>query len=282
MPRTRRVTWRSRWGVEPLRRPSETEPTPGGASGMTEADPRQNGTKAGRGARPARVPRPAGTQAGGDAAAGAGRRHQGQPCPRLAAPQPPARHHGHRDAGTERPGGRARTRPGLERPSGRLSAQRGQRGGHHGPSARVAGAASAQASRRRPGGPADLLGQPGGDAQPRAAAVGTRLLHRRPAAAQLPGGLRGPGHARRPAGQAAAGRSQAAGADRAGAEDRADHPAAVPARRACPTCPAGTWPRSTARPARSAATSTTSSRCRTAGSCSWSATSPTRASRPRW
>ena len=29
---------------------SETEPAPGGASGMTEADPRQNGTKAGRGA----------------------------------------------------------------------------------------------------------------------------------------------------------------------------------------------------------------------------------------
>ena len=45
---------------------SETEPAPGGASGMTEADPRQNGTKAGRGAEAG-----GGTAAGGGAAAGA-------------------------------------------------------------------------------------------------------------------------------------------------------------------------------------------------------------------
>ena len=43
---------------------SETKATPGGASGMTEADPRQNGTKAGRGAEAG-----GGTAAGGDAAA---------------------------------------------------------------------------------------------------------------------------------------------------------------------------------------------------------------------
>ena len=43
---------------------SETEPAPGGASGITEADPRQNGTKAGRGAGAG-----GGTQARGGAAA---------------------------------------------------------------------------------------------------------------------------------------------------------------------------------------------------------------------
>jgi serine phosphatase RsbU (regulator of sigma subunit) len=47
---------------------SETEPAPGGASGMTEADPRQNGTKAGRGA-----------MAGGGAEAGGGAAAQGRP-----------------------------------------------------------------------------------------------------------------------------------------------------------------------------------------------------------
>ena len=50
----------------------ETETTPGGASGITEADPSQNGTRIGQGAeagqalRPARALRP-------------GQRHQGQP-----------------------------------------------------------------------------------------------------------------------------------------------------------------------------------------------------------
>ena len=49
-----------------------------------------------------------------------------------------------------------------------------------------------------------------------------------------------------------------------------------------PDLPAGRSPPTTGRPARSAATSTTSSRCPTAGSPSSSATSPTRASPPRW
>ncbi len=50
----------------------------------------------------------------------------------------------------------------------------------------------------------------------------------------------------------------------------------------CPTCPAGRSAPTTARPARSAATSTTSSSSPTTRSASWSATSPTRASRRRW
>ena len=58
---------------------SETEPAPGGASGMTEADPRQNGTKAGRGAEAGGGPRPAGTAAGGGAAAGGDAAAEGRP-----------------------------------------------------------------------------------------------------------------------------------------------------------------------------------------------------------
>ena len=50
---------------------SETKATPGGASAMTEADPRQNGTKAGRGA-----------MAGGGAEAGGGAAAQGRRDPR--------------------------------------------------------------------------------------------------------------------------------------------------------------------------------------------------------
>ena len=53
---------------------SETEPAPGGASGMTEADPRQNGTKAGRGAEAG-----GGTAAGGGAAAGGDAAAEGRP-----------------------------------------------------------------------------------------------------------------------------------------------------------------------------------------------------------
>jgi len=53
---------------------SETEPAPGGASGITEADPRQNGTKAGRGAGAG-----GGTQARGGAAAGGGAAAEGRP-----------------------------------------------------------------------------------------------------------------------------------------------------------------------------------------------------------
>ena len=53
---------------------SETEPAPGGASGITEADPRQNGTKAGRGAGAG-----GGTAARGGAAAGGGAAAEGRP-----------------------------------------------------------------------------------------------------------------------------------------------------------------------------------------------------------
>ena len=53
---------------------SETEPAPGGASGITEADPRQNGTKAGRGAGAG-----GGTEARGGAAAGGGAAAEGRP-----------------------------------------------------------------------------------------------------------------------------------------------------------------------------------------------------------
>ena len=53
---------------------SETEPAPGGASGITEADPRQNGTKAGRGAGAG-----GGTQARAGAAAGGGAAAEGRP-----------------------------------------------------------------------------------------------------------------------------------------------------------------------------------------------------------
>ena len=53
---------------------SETEPAPGGASGMTEADPRQNGTKAGRGAEAG-----GGTAAGRGAAAGGDAAAEGRP-----------------------------------------------------------------------------------------------------------------------------------------------------------------------------------------------------------
>jgi serine phosphatase RsbU (regulator of sigma subunit) len=53
---------------------SETEPAPGGASGMTEADPRQNGTKAGRGTEAG-----GGTAAGGGAAAGGDAAAEGRP-----------------------------------------------------------------------------------------------------------------------------------------------------------------------------------------------------------
>ena len=53
---------------------SETEPAPGGASGMTGADPRQNGTKAGRGAEAG-----GGTAAGGGAAAGGDAAAEGRP-----------------------------------------------------------------------------------------------------------------------------------------------------------------------------------------------------------
>ena len=74
---------------------SQTEATPGGASGMTEADPRQNGAKASQNVDQ-------GTRAGqGDEASQASQprrrgeprpaqRHQGRPRPRLAAAQPPA------------------------------------------------------------------------------------------------------------------------------------------------------------------------------------------------
>ena len=53
---------------------SETEPAPGGASGITEADPRQNGAKAGRGAGAG-----GGTEARGGAAAGGGAAAEGRP-----------------------------------------------------------------------------------------------------------------------------------------------------------------------------------------------------------
>ena len=53
---------------------SETEPAPGGASGITEADPRQNGAKAGRGAGAG-----GGTAARGGAAAGGGAAAEGRP-----------------------------------------------------------------------------------------------------------------------------------------------------------------------------------------------------------
>jgi serine phosphatase RsbU (regulator of sigma subunit) len=53
---------------------SETEPAPGGASGITKADPRQNGTKAGRGAGAG-----GGTEARGGAAAGGGAAAEGRP-----------------------------------------------------------------------------------------------------------------------------------------------------------------------------------------------------------
>ena len=53
---------------------SETEPAPGGASGITEADPRQNGTEAGRGAGAG-----GGTEARGGAAAGGGAAAEGRP-----------------------------------------------------------------------------------------------------------------------------------------------------------------------------------------------------------
>ena len=53
---------------------SQTEPAPGGASGITEADPRQNGTKAGRGAGAG-----GGTEARGGAATGGGAAAEGRP-----------------------------------------------------------------------------------------------------------------------------------------------------------------------------------------------------------
>ena len=219
---------------------SETEPAPGGASGMTEADPRQNGTKAGRGGQRqwARPRREAGGGRQGDGRAKAGgasrgrrpaRRHQGRPCPRLAAAATPRR-----ATVTTSPRRRTWWRPGPNSTWPRTTRWSAICSARPAPwtsrasSCESPALSSPAGSRRRPGGPADLLGQPGGPAQPRAETVGTRLLHGRSAAAQLTGRLRGPGHARRPAGQAAAGRSQAAGADRAGAEDRADHPAAVP------------------------------------------------------
>ena len=80
------------------------------------------------------------------------------------------------------------------------------------------------------------------------------------------------GHPRRPA-RARAGRGdRGTGAPRAGDARRDAHPAAVPAARAAATCPTGRSRPTTARPARSVATSTTSSRCPTAGSGSSSAT----------
>ena len=129
-----------------------------------------------------------------------------------------------------RPGaGGTGDRAGVQRPAGRLPAQCGRRGGR--PRSRTRFRRPGRDERRGGGAdrPADLLGQPDRADQPGAAAVGTGLLLRGPAAAERARRVRGPRHAGRPAGPPAGGRSPQPGADRAGAEDRPDHPAAVPA-----------------------------------------------------
>ena len=208
-------------GTAPAAR--ETEVTPGGESGMTEAG-RPEGRRGQAGARrPRRRGRP-GRRPTAD-------RRPGQSGPRRGwlRRTPPAA------AVPAALGRRAWWRPGptstwprTTRWSATCSA-RPARWTSPGWSSQSPALAALRAGRRGPGRPAHLLGHPDRPAQPRAAPVRARLLGRRPAAAQLAGRLRRPGHAGRPAGPPAAGRSPAAGADRAGAEGRAAHPAAVPA-----------------------------------------------------
>ena len=81
-----------------------------------------------------------------------------------------------------------------------------------------------------------------------------------------------PARPRRPARPRAGDRDSRARPARAGAAGRSADPAELPAQARCPSSPAGRWPRSTGRPARSAVTSTTSSSCPTGASGSSSAT----------